>query len=343
MAYAGCASSSSRVRKLLEDLHSSTQSPATVQLYEDNPEALSRDFSLLQASGQISAGANQATAFCAEDLSVPANGERMQHQPSLTGEPLERAAKAEAGADAKPAHEPEAGSATASEATSPAVAAELSHVSSSVHSLAPSPLLSCSAASAPASDSDQLPVRRLHFSSVESDAASRRSGAATVANQEPAPVSGEFIVHDVSSSSQHDPPPTGSAAAKPQKRGRRLWGVWSLLRRGKHADGEQTAPGVVPDPANAYANRLDANMATAPTEPQLLETTAAGRTVASGASASEHVLHGTADSPGAKPAMLGAEPVEPGTVSPSQTPVRVAARDCQCALWFYNTCLTCCP
>ncbi len=213
------------------------------QLYEDNPGALSRDYALLQPSHQTTTEDQAAAAPSALEETAPADSKQLQDQGSSTAAPAEDTHETVA-AEARDAYEVGEGSVAASKPAPTAVESHLSRLDEGTQSVgaAPQPSGDTTGRDASAPTSDELPIRRLHFASDRPDAASRTSSASTSVQQAPATGSGGSGAGEESSSIEHSPHADASAAAKPQQRGRRLWGVWSLFRRGRHADGERTAP-----------------------------------------------------------------------------------------------------
>ena len=240
------------------------------QLYEDNPDALSRDYALLLPSDQTAPADHASSQLSAAELPASADSEKPQGQGSSKAAPAEQTYETLVAAEPWDMQVGE-GSIAASEPASTALESHLSRLEEGAQSAGPAPQLSADTKErdASASISNELPIRRLHFSSNDPDAADATSSASTSLQQAPVAATGASGVDEESSAVEHDPHTDASATAKPRQRGRRLWGVWSLLRRSRHADDGRTAhsdaagsasPDVVQQPNDSSAKASAAQL-----------------------------------------------------------------------------------
>ena len=271
-----------------------------MQLYEDNPGALSRDYALLQLNYEASAGDHAPATLSGPEAPAPADSIQAQDQGSGNAAPVEHPHNTAAAAGAPDARNISEGSIAASEAASMAVNSHLIQHREDEQSVsaAPRPSASTTARDASASASDELPIRRLQFSSVDPDAASLTSTASTSLQQASATAAGGLGADMESTINEDDAHVDGVAAKPPQQRGRRLWGVWSLLRRGKHADGERTAPHGVAGSADVNAGVQPEHSSGTASVAQLPVDTAAQVATADGPCRSGHEPLPASDQPG---------------------------------------------
>ena len=257
------------------------------QLYEDNPGALSRDYALLQPDSQLDAGEHAPEELSAQEAPVSADSRKPRDQGSSNAAPAEHTHDTAAARDERRPHR--AGEGSIAEAVPTAVDSHLSRLKQGMQlvsaALQPSVEPTTSDVSAP--PANELPVRRLYFPNADPAAAGRHSSASISLQQAPTAATGGSEATEESTSGRHDARVDGSVAVKPQQRSRRLWGVWSLLRRGKHADEGCTAPSdvagsantdAVLQPVNSSATALAAHLSAEPP----CEVTTANRTSSSG-------------------------------------------------------------
>ncbi len=213
------------------------------QLYEDNPGALNRDYALLLPSDQTTTADHASAQLSAAEVLAPADSEKLQGHGSSSAAPAEQTFATLVAAEPRDTQVGEV-SIAASEAASTAVETHLSRLEKNAQSFdaAPQPSADTTERNVSAPTTNELPIRRLRFSREHPDAAGRTSSVTAHIQQAPSVATGGSRADEESSSMEHGPHAAdASIAAKPQQRGRRLWGVWSLLRRGKHADREPPA------------------------------------------------------------------------------------------------------
>ena len=202
------------------------------QLYEDNPGALVRDCELLQPYNQVNDGATpRATVAPTPREDIKASGAHQGGQFSGSTGPLELDSASSAALTSAPAVD------SLREASLTSLEAPATRLAVSAHASDTEPAVQTGAPHGDDSAPDALPIRRLQFASLNSDAV----GGALAADQQHSPVAGQGgDAAGRSLTQRHAAQQTGRQADKPK--GRRLWGVWSLLRRGKHAEDEQAPP-----------------------------------------------------------------------------------------------------